>query len=646
MKTMITLFSTCLVLLLAAPLSAYIKTTHLISMRDDIRLSTDVYLNENPGTWPTILMRTPYSKEIDPEDQFVFEILTNLGFAVVTQDTRGRFASEGIDSLFLDDGWGAKQDGYDTVEWIAAQAWSNGKVGTFGASALGIAQYMMAGAAPPHLVCQFVAVGATDLYAQSTYYGGVFLKNLVEGWLTSQGSEYLLSFFVSHPRYDATWRRMDLNTRWPVVNVPMYHWGGWHDIFLQGTLQGFTGSQHLAADGARGKQKLVIGPWTHGGWRDTKQGELDFPPNSKLNDLAELLRWFDYWLLGNDNGLMSEPAVKYYVMGAIEDGAPGNEWRTAEDWPPAAQATPFYFHAGGGLQPTPPATSAASADYVYDPRQPVPTIGGKNLSMPAGPFDQRATETRSDVLVFTSAILAEPLEVIGALKVKLWFSSSARDTDFMAKLTDVYPDGRSMLIADGAVRARHRISTEQEDLLSPGTPYECEIDLWSTAMLFNRGHRIRVAISSSNAPRFDPNPNSGNPFRVGQDTLVATNTIYLDATRPSHIVLPITSGFVSVAERADENVPVAFEMRQNYPNPVHHETSIAYVLPRAATVRLAIYNTLGQEIIRLQEGLLPPGKQVIKWHGRDRAGRRVARGIYLYRLQVNGTVTTRKLMLL
>jgi predicted acyl esterase len=645
MKTMILQFSTCLFLLLAAPLSAYIKTTHMVPMRDGIRLATDVYLNDNPGRWPTILIRSPYGKNVDPEEEFVFGILTGLGYAVVTQDTRGRFASEGIDSLFMDDGWGAKQDGYDTVEWIAAQSWSNGKVGTFGASALAITQYMMAGAAPPHLVCQFVAVGATDLYAQAAYSGGVFLKNLVEEWLIAQESQFLLPFVVAHPLYDKTWQRLDLNTRWPAVNVPMFHWGGWYDIFLQGTLEGFSGAQHLGADGARGKQKLVIGPWTHGGWRDTKQGELDFPSNSMLNDLVELLRWFDYWLLGNDNGIMSEPAVKYYVMGAIEDGAPGNEWRTADDWPPPAQATPFYFHAGGELQPGQPTASSSLADFVYDPRRPVPTVGGKNLSLPAGPFDQRATETRSDVLVFTSPSLAAPLEVIGALKVKLWFSSSARDTDFMAKLTDVYPDGRSMLIADGAVRARHRISTSREDLLSPGPVYECEIDLWPTAVMFNRGHRLRVAISSSNAPRFDPNPNSGNPFRVGQDTVVATNTIYLDAARPSHIVLPITSGFVSVEEKGDGSVPAAFELRQNYPNPVLQETSITYILPRAATVRLAIYNTLGQEIVRLQDGLLPPGKQVIKWHGSDRAGRRVARGIYLYRLQANGAVATRKLML-
>ncbi len=639
-------YSICWLCLLAAPLPAYIKTTLMVTMRDGIRLATDVYLSETPGKWPTILIRSPYGKNVDPDEEAIFGFLTLLGYAVVTQDTRGRFASEGIDSLFLDDGWGAKQDGYDTVEWVAAQSWSNGKVGTFGASALGITQYMLAGSAPPHLVCQFVAVGATDMYAQAAYPGGVFLKNLVEKWLISQDNPHLLPFVVGRPRYDAIWQRLDLKTRWPVVNVPMYHWGGWYDIFLQGTIEAFTGAQHLGGEVARGRQKLVIGPWTHGGWRETRQGELDYPANSKLNDLEEVFRWLDYWLLGKDNGVMSEPAVKYYLMGAIEEGAPGNDWRTAEDWPPAAQATPFYFHAGGGLQPSRPAAASSFASYVYDPRQTVPTVGGKNLSMPAGPFDQRATEARADVLVFTSPVLAEPLEVVGALKVKLWFSSSARDTDFMAKLTDVYPDGRSMLVADGAVRARHRLSTSREDLLSPGSIYECEIDLWSTAMLFNRGHRLRVAVSSSNDPRFDPNPNSGNPFRVGQDTVVATNKIYLDAAQPSHLVLPVTSGMVAVQEKVDGSLPVAFELRQNHPNPMLHETSIAYVLPGAATVQLAIYNTLGQEIIRLQEGLLPPGERVVKWNGLDRAGRPVARGIYFYRLQTERFAAVKKLVLL
>ena len=641
------LLTGALLLLSSAPLSAYIKTTHMISMRDGIRLATDVYLNDAPGQWPAILIRSPYGKKVDPDEEFIFAALTTLGYAVVVQDTRGRFDSEGIDSLFVDDGWGAKQDGYDTVEWVAAQSWSNGKVGTFGASALGITQYLLAGSAPPHLVCQFVAVGATDLYEQSAYPGGVFLTNLVEEWLIAQESDYLLPFVVAHPHDDAFWQRLDLNTRWPAVNVPMYHWGGWYDIFLQGTIQGFTGAQHLAGTGAVGKQKLVIGPWTHGGWRDTKQGELEYPSNSKLNDLEEVLKWFDYWLLGNDNGITSEPAVKYYLMGAIEDHAPGNEWRTADDWPLPAQATPFYFHTGGVLQPDLPAAAELCASYQYDPRQPVPTLGGRNLSLPAGPFDQSKIESRADVLIFTSPALAEPLEVIGEIKVRLWFSSSARDTDFMAKLTDVYPDGRSMLIADGAVRGRHRISTAREDLLSPGAIYECEIELWSTAMVFNRGHRMRVAISSSNAPRFDPNPNSGHPFRTGQDTVIATNTIYFDAARPSHIIMPVTSGEVAVDEKQGEpRGPIAFELRQNYPNPVRHETSITYVLPRAAQVQLAIYNTLGQEIVRLQQGLLPPGKHQVRWDGLDRTGRPAGRGIYFYRLQTNGAVVTRKLLVM
>jgi len=624
-----------LVLLLsAAPLFSYTKTTQAVAMRDGIHLATDIYLNDHPGQWPTILVRSPYGKAVDPDEEAVFGFLISLGYAVVVQDTRGRFASEGIDSLFLDDGWGENQDGYDTVEWIAAQNWSNGKVGTFGTSALAITQYLMAGAAPPHLVCQFIEVGATDMYSQAAYSGGVFLKDLVEEWLIRQENEYLLPFVEAHPHYDATWRRLDLSTRWPAVNVPMYHWGGWYDIFLQGTLTGFDGAQHLGNSGARNQQKLVLGPWTHEGWREAKQGELEFPANAMLNDLTEVLRWFAYWLQGIDNGIMSEPAVQYYVMGAIENGAPGNEWRTASDWPPPAQHTPLYFHTGGSLQAEPPATMHAAATYLYDPREPVPTIGGKNLSLPAGPFDQSKIETRSDVLLFTSSVLMEPLEIAGPVKVALWFSSTARDTDFMAKLTDVYPDGRSMLVADGAIRARHRLSTTQDDLLLPNEIYSAEIDLWSTAIIFNRGHRLRVALSSSNAPRFDPNPNSGNPFRSGQDTVIATNTIYCDTAHPSHVVLPVTQGQVAVAEHAPAP-PLAFELQQNYPNPFNPQTVIRYTLPREGRVNLAIYDLSGRLLVRLIEGRQAAGEHRVAWQGRDQAGLKVPSGLYFYRLQAN-----------
>jgi len=633
-----------LVVLLHTPLSAYVKTTYMVAMRDGVKLATDVYLvDKSEKKWPAILIRTPYGKTSFLTPTSDFDSWVKLGYAVVVQDTRGRHDSQGIDSLFLDDGWGARQDGYDTVEWIAQQSWCNGKVGTWGASAFGITQYMMAGSAPPHLVCQFVEIAATNLYSQAVYAGGVFLENLVEGWLTIQGGRNLLPYIISRSRYDARWELLNLETRFSVVNVPIYHWGGWHDIFIEGTINGFVGLQRAGAIGARGKQKLLVGPWTHGNWDRTRQGELEFP-NCKRDDLSEAQRWFEYWLLGKDNGIMSEPAVKYYMMGADENGAPGNEWRSEKDWPPAATPTPFYFHASGDLTTEKSASTQAARSYQYDPKKPVPTQGGRNLLMEAGPYNQRNLEGRTDVLIFTTPVLAQPLEIAGKITAKLWVSSSAKDTDFMVKLTDVYPDGRSMLVGDGALRARHRYSLWQEHFMIPDSSYLCEVDLWSTAINFNKGHRIRVAVSSSNASRFDPNPNTGKPFRADNQTLVATNTVYHDVNRPSHIVLPIAipGGSLAVAER-NAAAPRDFILEQNYPNPTFGETQIAYSLPRTATVRLRLFNLLGQEVRTLVDGLVPAGKHQVKWNGLDQNGQRVAKGIYFYRLETPGAATTKKL---
>ncbi|MDZ7290873.1 MAG: CocE/NonD family hydrolase [candidate division KSB1 bacterium] len=646
MKSRAINFAALLFFLLATPLFGYVKTTYMVAMRDSIKLATDVFVSDTTRSWPVILIRTPYGKNTNPLYDFVIFSLINRGYAVVVQDTRGRFASQGVDSLFLDDGWGPRRDGYDTVEWIAQQRWSNGKVGTWGASALGITQYLMAGSVPPHLVCQFVEVAATNLYSQATYYGGAFLQNLAEGWITKQGSTYLIPFVVAHSNYDAIWERLDLETRFSVINVPIYHFGGWHDIFIEGTLNGFAGLQYGGAPGARGRQKLLIGPWTHGNWLQRKQGELFFPQNSTFNDFNEALRWFDYWLLGKENGIMAEPPVKYYVMGASENGAPGNEWRTTTDWPPATQPALFYLHKDGNLSIEKPAGNNVFCSYQYDPKNPVPTLGGRNLEMAAGPYDQRNTENRSDLLIFTSPSLVEPLEVAGKITVKLWVSSSAKDTDFMAKLTDVYPDGRSMLVCDGALQARHRYSLRQEHFLTPDSIYPCTIDLWSTAMVFNRGHRVRVAIASSNAPRFEPNPNTGKPFRSDAETVVATNTIYLDADHPSHLVLPVSlGGTVNVAGQT-ETAPKEFSLEQNYPNPTHGETQIAYSLSRTTAIQIAIYNLLGQEIRTLAEGLAPAGKFTMRWDGCDQNGQKVAAGIYLCRLVAGKSVRTRKLMVI
>jgi len=505
--------------------------TYMVPMRDGVRLATDVYLPSGQGPWPTILSRTPYGR-------FRIDELTGRGYAVVTQDWRGYYGSEGIKMPFESDGWGDLQDGYDTVEWIASQNWSNGKIGTWGGSALGITQNLMAGSYPPHLVCQHILAGASDLYSQMFFQGGVFLKSMVESWWAVHGTPEHLAELLAHPSYDPRWELLNSETRVSGMAYPALHVGGWYDIFLQGTINAFMERQYNGGPGSKGNQKLVIGPWWHGGFGKTTQGELTFPPNCVYtDDWLDTFRLYDYWLKGIDNGYTAIPTVRYYVMGDVDDpSAPGNEWRSADGWPIQHTNISLYLsEVGLSFQPGP----AGARSYHYDPNNPVPTVGGANLVLPSGPMDQRKVEERSDVLVFTSEPLDYPVEVTGRVFVELFASSSCPDTDFMAKLTDVYPDGRSMLVLDGAIRARHRNSMEAEDFMEPGNVYEFRIDLWSTSIVFNKGHRIRVDITSSNYPRFDPNPNTGHPFRADAETRIANNTVYYGELYPSRIVLPL-----------------------------------------------------------------------------------------------------------
>ena len=284
-----------------------------------------------------------------------------------------------------------------------------------------------------------------------------------------------------------------------------------------------------------------MGPWVHG--RSKKIGEFTLPDRA-LNPPQEKQQrsWLNHWLKGAQNGIMDSPPVTYYVMGAFDEpGAPGHEWRQADEWPIPSKPTPFYFHADGSLNTSVPLANERPQTYEYDPKNPVPTLGGCNLTIENGPFDQRSLENRPDVLLYTSEPLTKPMEVTGRIKVVLLASSSCTDTDFTAKLTDVYPDGKSVLIQDGIIRARHRNSFEREELMVPGKVYRFEIDLWSTSIVLNKGHRLRVAISSSNAPRFDPNPNTGQPFRANDKNIVANNSVYHDKRYASHIILPVVA---------------------------------------------------------------------------------------------------------
>ncbi|PIW20325.1 MAG: acylase [Armatimonadetes bacterium CG17_big_fil_post_rev_8_21_14_2_50_66_6] len=507
----------------------------MVPMRDGVKLSTDVYLPTGEGPWAVVLVRSPYNKS-QPAAAAIAKPVLEAGYAFVAQDWRGRFKSEGSDFLvFSHDGWGEHQDGYDTVEWIAQQPWCNGKVATIGGSAHGIAQNLMAPTNPPPLVCQYVEVAFSDMYRQSAFQGGAWRKALVEGWLAGNAFDpNTIRAFHEHPDYDDFWRQFSPESRAAEINAPCLQVGGWYDIFGQGTIDQYLAVNTRGGPNARGKCKLVMEPYGHGA-----NDILKFP-NPGRPAAASQTHWLDLWLKEGGKGVDDIPNVHYYMLGDPEDpDAPGCEWRTADDWPIPADVRPFYLREDGRLDWEPPKAERQSLSYKYDPSNPVPTLGGANLILAKGPMDQRQVESRPEVLVFTSDVLKEPLEVTGRILAKLWVSSTAVDTDFTAKLCDVYPDGRSMLLLDGILRARHRNTCEKSELLEPGTVYELTLDLWSTSIAFNRGHRVRMSVSSSNAPRFEPNPNTGKPANADGEAVVATNTVYLDATHPSHLLLPV-----------------------------------------------------------------------------------------------------------
>jgi predicted acyl esterase len=512
------------------------KTSVMVPMHDGVRLATDIYRPASQtGPLPVIFSRGPYGKGAAAA---AAGVACKRGYVFISQDMRGRYKSEGKDyPIFHNDGWGERRDGQDSLEWIARQPWCDGSIGTIGGSALGITQTMMAPGAPSTLKAQYIQVAFDDMYSQGTYEGGVWRKSLIETWLAAtQLDPKNLELFLKHARYDEFWADTNAKAHADRVNVPAIFWGGWYDIFEQGTIDSFVTIHNHGGPLARGKCRLLIGPYAHG-----PVTGLTYPENSRHEPkAADGSRFFDYHLKGIANGVDRDRPVNYYVMGDTSDShAPGNEWRAADNWPPPARPTPFYFHAGGRLTTERPAGPDDRQSFKYNPQKPVLTLGGQNLFGPKGPADLRPTEARNDVLVFTTDVLKEPVEVTGRILAELAISSDCPDTDFTVLLADGYPDGRSMLVTDGILRARFRKSFEREEFLEPSKTYDLTVDLWSTSLVFNKGHRIRVLVSSSNAPRFDPNPNTGHAFRADKETRVATNTIHLSAGHSSRIVLPI-----------------------------------------------------------------------------------------------------------
>jgi putative CocE/NonD family hydrolase len=470
------------------------------------------------------------------------EILAEDGIVVVVQDVRGRYDSEGRDSGFFADG----EDGRATLEWILAQSWSNGRAATLGGSALGITQYLLAPGAPGGLTCQWIEVATPDLYADGIYEGGVYREEMIDGWLEDIGSLHLRAAWREHAQNSEYWDPVRIGADFGDVHVPAFHIGGYFDVFARGIVDGFLGYQIRGGEGAAGHQHLVLGPWVHA-INNPEVGEAVYP-EAVLPELYD--EWQELWLDAcvRDRAGLSEldslPAVTYFTMGAQgEEKAPGNEWRVADSWPPNVfEPQALFLTAGGGLDDVPPDDQTGGDGFQFDPAHPSPTVCGRTLVLGPGSCDQSEIEARSDILVYTSPVLTSPLEVTGDLRAEIWFTTDVPDTDIVVRLTDVYPDGRSMLVADGVMRARYRNHPDFLALewMESDTPYFLQIDLGPTSTVFNSGHRIRLGVTSSNAPRLSVNPNTGADFLPnGGPSRVAKTTILRNAEHPSAIFLPV-----------------------------------------------------------------------------------------------------------
>jgi uncharacterized protein len=505
------------------------------TMRDDVKLAADIYLPEGDGPWPVILMRTPYLKGNMARGVGAVRY-TDAGYAFVVQDVRGTGNSEGEYRPFYHD----REDGYDSVEWAAAQSWSNGSVGMTGASAMGITANLAATTAPPSLVAAYVRVAPHLRFDEATFIGGVFKAADSGGWLERQGAGDQVADLKQRVLWDEEWEVRETAPNLHNVRIPMYNDGGWYDIFAYGNVRNFMYLQQFGAFGAKQRQKLSMGPYGHG----ALSGDLAYPGYDNLALSGdEEMRWFDYWLRGVDNSIMDEPAVRYYMMASSRKGAHSdlNGWRTAEHWPPPNRPTRIYLQPDLALSGTPPTADADTIEYKFDPDNPVPTIGGANLTFDRGPMDQRAIGDRDDYLRFQTAPLEAPLAITGHVKVELWVTTDGPDTDFVTKLVDVYPDGYEAIVLDAPLRTRYRHGFRAEDvaMMTPGEPTLLVIDLWHTAITFEAGHRIALHVTSSSSPRFEVNDNSGTPPGEPADPRVAVNAVLASESYPSALVLPV-----------------------------------------------------------------------------------------------------------
>jgi uncharacterized protein len=518
-------------------------TEMTMTTRDGVKLAANVFLPAGAGPFPVVLSRTPYLKDaLGDLAGYSAQKYTDAGYAFVMQDVRGKGHSEGFYEAFIPD----LEDGYDTVEWVAKQPWSNGRVGMVGASALGITTNLAAMGAPPHLVAAFVIVAPYD-QVLNTFPGGVLKDEDTLGWLKGQGeTPAQLDVVRGSATNSAFWNEHAMTTQRKFIRIPMYNQGAWYDIFNDGNVENFRWLQNYGSKGARGNQKLYMVPAGHGGLGGDKS-DVEYNQPGALVPPAEEMRWWEYWLKGIDNGIMKEPPVTLFMMASGRKGHPSAASHVfkSPNWPPVNHPTPYYLTGDMHLSTKAPTAPDAKLSYKFDPANPVKTYGGSNLLQTAGPLDQRPIGQRQDYLRFETAALEKSVAIAGHVDMTLWAATDGLDTDFMVKLVDVYPDGYEQIILDNPIRTRYRHGRDPDDvmLMTPGKPEELHIDLWNTAFTFEKGHKIQVTVTSSNSTKFEVNPNTGEPFGVPTTTAprVATNTVYFDKRHPSAMILPVLS---------------------------------------------------------------------------------------------------------
>lgn len=514
-----------------------VKEQHvMIPMRDGARLSAYLYLPEGEGKWP-VLFEQRYASLTGAGTRKNSAEMARRGYAVAMVNFRGSQLSEGRYVGYRALGWGELKDGHDACEWLATQPWCTGKAGSFGSSQGGFAQNFLAVTQPPHLACQYMVDTGLSLFHEGYRIGGVTrpgrFADFGANCRNPQDNADLLREWDQHPNYDEYWQAEDCARHFDKMNVPCFTIGSWYDFMVQGSVRSFQGRRKNAL------QQLVLGPWLHGRLnKGSKVAELVYPENATWPELEHMMRWFDHWLKDVDNGVEKEPAVRYYVMGATgETGAPGHEWRTAETWPPQVEKTPFHLHEGGVLKAQKPAGASAGTSYECDPLQPMQMAGRSFL----GAKDARGFEQQQEVRTWTTEPLTKPLELNGEVEAEVWVKSTVPDTDFLLRVSDVYPDGRSMLLMDYPMRARYREGFDKQVLLQPGEPARLKWHIGWTSIILNAGHRLRVTIASTGAPLYEPNPQTGAAQTVDwmKDTRKGTHTILHDAEHPSRVLLPL-----------------------------------------------------------------------------------------------------------